>query len=56
MDIQDSYPEIEWRKLAGLRDILTHEYFGVDLENIWDIVKNKIPKVETGITQIINEQ
>lgn len=40
-------PEIEWKKISGLRDILIHEYYGIDYEIIWDIIKNKLPVLET---------
>jgi uncharacterized protein with HEPN domain len=41
--IRANYPTIEWKKIAGLRDILAHHYFEVDLEIIWDILQNKLP-------------
>ena len=45
------YPNIEWKKIAGLRDILAHHYFDVDLDIVWDIVRNKIPSLEKELSQ-----
>ncbi len=43
VDVRDRWPDIEWRRMAGLRDVLAHEYFGIDDEIIWDVVKSKLP-------------
>jgi uncharacterized protein with HEPN domain len=44
-DIREKLPDIEWRKVAGLRDILIHAYFGIDDDILWDVVKNKVPQL-----------
>ena len=44
--IRIEYPNIEWKKIAGLPDILAHHYFEVDLDIVWDIVQNKLPELE----------
>ncbi|MBI5051285.1 DUF86 domain-containing protein [Candidatus Micrarchaeota archaeon] len=54
-DLKKKYSEVEWKKMAGLRDILIHEYFGIDLRIIWDIVVNKLPSLKTSIQKIIKE-
>jgi uncharacterized protein with HEPN domain len=40
---KESKPEIVWRDIAGLRDIIVHEYFGLDSEIVWDVVRNRVP-------------
>jgi len=52
-EIRDNYSNIEWRKIAGLRDVLINDYFGVDLEIVWNIIENKIPKLKITMEDIL---
>ena len=47
------YSHTEWKKIAGLRDILIHEYFGINYKILWDITANKIKKLKSEIEEII---
>ena len=49
-------PEIEWRKAAGLRDMLAHAYFGIDNDILWDIVHNKIPELADAVRNFLHEK
>ena len=55
-DIKEKYINIEWKKIAGLRDILIHAYSGIDLEIVWDVVKNKLPGLKASIVGIIKRE
>ena len=41
--VRDRHPEVPWRRIAGLRDVLAHAYFGLEDETIWQIVSSSIP-------------
>lgn len=48
-NIRQAMPDVEWRKIAGLRDMIAHAYFGIDENIIWDIVENKVPALQQAI-------
>ncbi|HIE36290.1 MAG TPA: DUF86 domain-containing protein [Candidatus Omnitrophica bacterium] len=54
-NFRKKYSQVEWKKLVGLRDILIHEYFGIDYEVLWDIVKNKVPQLSKSIKVILKD-
>jgi len=54
-DFKKRYKEIEWKKIAGLRDKMIHGYFGVNWDIVWDVIKNQIPKLKEQVENILDK-
>lgn len=55
LEMRQSHPEIQWRGLAGFRDVLVHNYMGVDLDEIWNIIENELPQINSSLKAVLVE-
>lgn len=55
IEIKKKCPEIEWKKMAGMRDRLIHFYFGVDYKLVWETIKKKIPELKPLFDKILKD-
>ncbi|MHC4692136.1 MAG: HepT-like ribonuclease domain-containing protein [Planctomycetota bacterium] len=53
-EVKDNAAEIEWYKIIALRNILIHEYFGVNLKIVWDVVQNKLGDLESACRKLLD--
>lgn len=54
-DFRTKYPDIPWRQIVGMRDVLIHAYFGVNLRRVWKVIKEDIPELKLKILKILKE-
>lgn len=54
-DFKSQNPQIDWKAMAGTRDKLIHNYFGVDYDIVWDIIKNELPELKYELAKIIEK-
>jgi len=52
-DLRRAYPKIPWQDVAGMRDKLIHDYFGIDLEKVWDTTQEDLPALKQQVQEIL---
>lgn len=55
-DVRLKYPEIPWKKMYSLRNLISHEYFGIDYEMLWEIANTDLPKNAEALSGIIDSE
>jgi uncharacterized protein with HEPN domain len=54
-EVRQKYPAIPWKRMAGMRDKLIHEYSGVDLETVWDVITEELPLLKPALEKLAQE-
>ena len=52
--LKENFTEIEWNQIIGMRNVFVHEYFGIDSNLVWEIIRKDIPELKVKILQILN--
>ena len=52
VELRACAPDVEWRKIMGMRDLIAHVYFDIDLNAVWDVVTTKLDSLEAGVRRL----
>lgn len=55
-EFREKYPQVTWKRIIGLRNVLIHEYFGVDIVAVWENIKQKLPELKEQIKSIVEKE
>lgn len=53
--IKSQYPDVLWKEIKAFRNMITHQYFGIDIRIVWDVVQNEIGTLKTQVEKILAE-
>jgi uncharacterized protein with HEPN domain len=53
-ELRAAHPQVPWKHMAGLRDRIVHDYFGISLDIVWDVVENHLPTLHDAIRRLVS--
>lgn len=54
--VKDKYTDVEWQAMVDFRNVIIHEYFGVSLKIMWDIIKNELPTIKKNLNEVLKNE
>ncbi len=54
-ELRDRYPDVPWSQIIGMRNVLTHRYFGIDVDIVWSAVEHDLPQLKGNVDRMLRE-